>query len=190
MAACWLSEEGTVISTNVALMLATLAKLCLRGRYHNQVTLNLVWLSVSPGAGESSRWANCQSQLSINTHTSDIKTTMSSNLINGAIISKMTTSTLIRGLEFSDWDDSLKNITDLVFLERSWGFLNTNQLEPASSDHQWRCILRYFSIGFSFKPLASTDCVFLKSEWSLSVIIYLLLDVSCILSSVSQHFVH
>ena len=59
----------------------------------------------------------------------------SSNLINGAIISKMTTSTLIRGPKFSDWDhnDLLKKMIDLVFLERSWRFLNGNQMEPASS---------------------------------------------------------
>ena len=56
---------------------------------------------------------NDQSQLSINDK--------SSNLINGAIISKMTTRILIRGSEFTkrDQNDSMKAMIDSVFLERS-----------------------------------------------------------------------
>ena len=57
----------------------------------------------------------------------------SSNLIKGAIISKMTTSTLFRGPKFRDWEhnDSLKKCIDLVFHERVWGFLNL--LKPGIS---------------------------------------------------------
>lgn len=70
----------------------------------------------SSRAGESSRRASCQSQLSISglmTHIKDF--CKPSDLIKGELISKMTTSTLERGVQFSKY--SHNNLCDLVFLK-------------------------------------------------------------------------
>lgn len=128
------------------------------------IKLTKIWHSLNPGAGESSSFSKL-SVTAVNQHPNSrhqvcclgVANYKSSDLINGAVISKMTISILIRGPEFRDWDhsDPMKKIIDVVIFKRSWCSLNGSQLEPASSSCRWLCT---YDISVLASALSSGSC--------------------------------